>query len=278
VRPLVSDDDMGKFPFTNADVENVELARQIVLERLRTDKSYDYIDQGVGTYDHIVDFDSAQLRVALLNLVRQVLWELLCQGVLTPGTDSNNPDLPRFRITPHGREVLEASGPVPYDPTGYVAGVRARAQTCIREVALSYLAHAVDAFNKQSFVATTLLLGVSAEAAFLDLLDVIRTNLKNPNDAHKIPGRPDRISPQHAWVMARFDSIPRADKAALPESVAMNLRSLLTLIRLERNELGHPQLAPPAVTREQAYLYLSLYPALVTDIELFAEFCRNRGL
>jgi hypothetical protein len=67
VRPLVSDDDMGKFPFTNADVENVELARQIVLERLRTDKSYDYIDQGVGTYDHIVDFDSAQLRVALLN-------------------------------------------------------------------------------------------------------------------------------------------------------------------------------------------------------------------
>jgi hypothetical protein len=269
---------MAKFPFTNADADNVELVRQIVLHRLRTDPTYSHLDPFAGGYDQLVDFESPPLRVTLFNLVRQVLWELLCQGVLTPGTDSSNPDLPLFHITPHGQKVLAAGGPVPYDPTGYIDDVRSRAQACIGKVVLSYLAHAVDAFNKQSFVAATLLLGISAEAAFLDLLDVIRAHLKNPNDANKIPGRPDKISPQHAWVMARFDSIPKADKAALPESVAMSLRSLLTLIRLERNELGHPQFAPPAVTREQAYLYLSLYPALITDIEVFADFCRSRGV
>src|SRR5262245_22745435 len=197
---------MGKFPFTNADVENVELARQIVLQRLRTDKSYGHIDTGVGTYDHIVDFDSAELRVALLNLVRQVLWELLCQGSSRPARIRAIPTSHSFASHRTAGRYSKRAAPFPTtrQVTSQASGFRAR--TCIGEVALSYLAHAVDAFNKQSFVATTLLLGVSAEAAFLDLLDVIRTNLKNPNDAHKIPGRPDRISPQHAWVMAPFDS------------------------------------------------------------------------
>lgn len=269
---------MAKFPFSNDDFENVELVRQIVIHRLRTESTYRHLDSGVGTYDHLVDFSHDRLKSRFLVLARQVLWEFLCQGILAPGSDSSNLNLPFFRVTPYGDRVLAATGPVPYDPSGYLGEVRNRARASVGPVAIAYVEHALDAFNKRSFVAAVLLLGVSAEAAFLDLLDVIRCHLKDPNDAKKIAGRSDQISPQHAWVVARFDSIPAALRRTLPESVGMSLRSLLTLIRLQRNELGHPQLAAPAVSREQAFLHLSLYPLLVSDIEAFADFCRANGL
>jgi hypothetical protein len=49
---------MAKFPFTDADIDNVELVRQMVLHRLRTDATYSDLGGAVGTYDQLVEFES----------------------------------------------------------------------------------------------------------------------------------------------------------------------------------------------------------------------------
>jgi hypothetical protein len=49
---------MAKFPFTDADIDNVELVRQMVLHRLRTDATYSHLGGAVGTYDQLVEFES----------------------------------------------------------------------------------------------------------------------------------------------------------------------------------------------------------------------------
>jgi hypothetical protein len=206
------------------------------------------------------------------------MWQLMIQGVITPGMNESNLDLPHFRVTDYGHKVLEAERLLPHDPAGYIEELRAAATTIIGQVTIVYLEEALRCFNAGCHVASVLLLGVAAESVFLQLCNVIESSLKDDADRQEFASK-IKIKPKHRWIIQKYQGLPYSVRRnQLPESLDVTLISLYELIRRQRNDLGHPQENPPDLDREEAFIFFRLFPGFVSDAEAFAKYCQENGI
>ena len=209
-------------------------------------------------------------------LANEIMWQLMFQGVILPGWDANNPQLPHFHVTDYGREVLQAGRFAPHDPAGYLEELAAAAKSVVGQASRAYVEESLRCFNAGCHVASVLLLGVAAEAVLLELCTVARSVVSGAEQ-----GKFDRlrgVKGRHRWIVSKYESLPRARRSGLSESLDLTLTSLYELIRRQRNELGHPQVVPPSMDREQAFIYFRLFPGFVRDVEGFAQDLQANGL
>ena len=61
-------------------------------------------------------------------LLNEILWELLRQGILAPGKNSLNPDLPFIHVTDYGTRCLDAGAVIAHDPDRYIEHLRAETE------------------------------------------------------------------------------------------------------------------------------------------------------
>ncbi len=153
---------MTAITFGVDDFDNLELVRSIVLRRLKEDRSW---QQFYDNWDSRgaagrVEFAQNNHRDQFMVLVDEVMWQLLMQGVITPGINAHNPGLPWFRTTRYGKQVLEAERFVAHDPTGYLKELRASFNTIAPDVAVAYVEEALRCFTSGCHVAAVLLLGL----------------------------------------------------------------------------------------------------------------------
>jgi hypothetical protein len=263
--------------FRDEDFRNLELVRHVVLRRLREDAEWHQFDR---TWDEraqdFVRFEPSRLRDRFIVLANEVLWQLIIQGVVTVGYNAGNPNLPWFRVTDYGQQVLEAERFVPHDPTGYIDELGAITGPLNTAVAVSYAEEALVCFLAGCNVAASLLLGVAAEAAFNALCDSVRPTLQTvdqPSLELNVP-----VRPRHRWLVGRYENLPGAERRRLPESLDVTLTSLYDLIRRQRNELGHPQPQPPQTTREEAFVFFRLLPTFIEDAQALAQYCATNPI
>lgn len=268
--------------FTKDDFDNLEMVRQIVLRRLKEDRRNfnQFYQEWDARTERYVTFDEPRAQVSgrFYMLLDEVLWQLIVQGVITPGKDPSNPTFPWFRLTSHGKKVLEAERFIPHDPTGYLDEVKRVAKSVVGQAALTYLEEALRCFTSGCPLASVLLLGIAAEAVLLRLCEVARNALSDSKEQSNFD-QLQWVKAKHRWLVDKYDSLPTQDRRAhLPESLEVTLTSLYELIRRQRNELGHPQEQPPAIDRELAFVYLKLFPSFIKDAEAFATYCENHSL
>lgn len=199
--------------------------------------------------------------------VRIILWEFIMQGILVPGMDAPNPNLPWISLTPYGKECLKSGGgPLPYDPDGYL-------QTLSEEIPgldpdiLVYITESLQCFRRGLMLASTVMLGVAAEKAALLLFEAFI-------DAHGDASRKEelnrKITKQRMFktmyenFRKYLDALP---KSYLPSNIAEDLEVQLdavqSWIRTCRNDAGHP--TGRTIRREQAF----------ANLQLFRPFCRR---
>lgn len=65
---------------------------------------------------------------------RQIVWELILEGILAIGLNEMNPNFPFVSVTEHGKEVLKSGQTLPYDPDGYLKRARASSDTLFVQV------------------------------------------------------------------------------------------------------------------------------------------------
>ncbi|MFH1085775.1 MAG: hypothetical protein V1772_08450, partial [Chloroflexota bacterium] len=195
-----------------------------------------------------------------------VVFRLLVQGILAPGRDESNLTLPLFHLTAYGRQVLACSGAVPYDPSGYLDNIR---NVTPRPVLLAYAEEAVACFNAGCFNAAVFFLGVACES----LLVEIHSSLRSARARADAP-----IKKKHGELLSLFTNLPNQEKDNLPETLDIQLGAIYDLVRRQRNSLGHPQSAPPAMDQKQAFSFFMVFPELVRDIEAFGQYCVQNGL
>lgn len=265
--------------FTDDDHNNLELVREIVLDRLRRDNRWNQFDYDWAHTENFVESAERRLRNRFVVLANEVMWHLVIQGVITPGLNASNPTLPFFRITAYGQKVLEERRFSPHDPTRYLEDVRAAAKTTVGQVTISYVEEALRCFNAGCHVAAVLLLGVAAESVFWELSDHVSRALKKAAEKKTFDELPENVKTRHRWIVDKFENLPKkVRREHLPESLDITLKSLGDLIRRQRNALGHPQLNLPAVDRELAFVFFKLFPTYVKDLEVFADYIRTYGL
>lgn len=271
---------MSKINFDPDEEGGLELARAIVLERLRNDRNWNQYDHSGSGFDRFVEYvgDPGHGRQKLVSLAQDVLWEFMIQGVVAPGLNVGNPNLPFFHITDYGGRVLIEGEFLPHDPTGYLERFRNEAPSLDSTVE-SYLAESLNCFTRGSLIASVVMLGVASERTFQLLCDSLLNAIADTTEKSKFQEILDKraMKPKMDWVLNKIQAMQSKSPRPLPDNVNIMLASIFDFIRCQRNDLGHPQEEPRKVTREDAYVNLRIFPSYSKMVnQVIAYFNHNQ--
>ena len=198
------------------------------------------------------------------ELVRDVFWDLFRQGVITLGMNNANSNWPWFRLSHFGQKTLASQSPWRFhDTSSYMALVLREAPDLSKQAAV-YLEEAVQAFYAQCLLASCVMLGVAAEAEFLRLLE----------DCGKLPKIGNRFSRASnermisekikKFLVVIGDIRTSLDNKQATEDLDINFFNIQSVLRIARNEAGHP--SPSNPSRENVYVHLQLFIPFVRQL------------
>ena len=201
---------MSKIKFDPNEKGGLELAREIILERLRNDTNWNQFDISGTGYDRYVEYigDPYQGKEKLQFLAQDVLWEFMIQGIIAPGLNVSNPNLPWFHITDYGKKVLASGEFLPHDPTGYLERFHNEITNPDPTVE-SYLSESLNCFTRGNFIASVVMLGIASERAFLLLCESLLSAIADPTKKSKFRKILElrAIKPKMDWVSNKIQAI-----------------------------------------------------------------------
>ncbi len=194
-----------------------------------------------------------------VDVLHTVVWGLINEGVIVPGIPGKTASQgwPWFYVSRYGHRVLEEEGPVPHDPTGYVAKLRESIPD-LDDVTVLYVIEALECFRVGRNLPTAVMVGVAAESALERLADAMEHWLPT-KEADKIKGHRKRRSTRgmaeemRKRLMVRKGTVQEVEK--LLDTHAFDVEAL---IRDTRNTAGHP--TGTEIDRDDAYSLLRLLP------------------
>jgi hypothetical protein len=192
------------------------------------------------------------------EFVRDVFWDLFRQGFITLGSNNSNPMWPHFRLSPFGQTALEQQSPWRFHSVGsFVDLVR---QECpdIGDQTITYLGESVAAFYADCMLASCVMLGVAAESEFLRLIETAVSSQSHPKQFSSLSK--DKFI--RAKIVEFQSLLAPISRTLTPrnqfEDLDINLSLIQSVLRIARNEAGHPSGAP-APNREQVYVFLQMF-------------------
>lgn len=201
-------------------------------------------------------FVNTRMHPQTSDFFREVFWDLFRQGIIIPGIDSANENLPFFSVTAHGHRVLKGQQPYYfYDVESYERVLRTNIPA-IDGLTLLYLKEAMQAFRSNCLLSASVMLGVATEHLFMVLLEIIE---KHPihqatyKNVFKERTLLQRFSKFRALLGQDMKSLP----TAVREDLDVTFDGILTVIRNHRNESGHP--SGKFIDRETCYVLLHLF-------------------
>lgn len=200
--------------------------------------------------------------------VWEALWGLVGEGLLyldTAGQQSST-DNWRWCLSADGRHVVKGGTWEPRDSQGYLARIRGEIPDLDNLVAL-YITEALRAFNGRCYLAASVMLGVAAERAFLVMAQSygVSSMAGAPAIARELAKRGNYFA---LWREFRKRIEPvRQD---LPNGLAdaLTLDAVADLIRLTRNEVGHP--TGRQIDEDTARVHLTIAPIYLRKMQLLS--------
>lgn len=193
-------------------------------------------------------------------LVSEIIWELLLQGVIAPGFNDSNLQLPFIHLTEYGKECIEAGEYIPQDKEGYLSRLQADIGRDIDDIVLLYLRESLQTFARGSYLSSVLTLGVASERC-VDLLETACAEaISNPE---KKSAFAKSIKNSGRSVKRRFDTVRELLLGQdltpeLKDALDIQLSGIFTLMRYTRNDAGHP--TGRVFDRDTAHAGLLLFP------------------
>lgn len=259
-----------------------EQMRSLVLEALTTCQSgsTSEIDQKVAElvvkHGH-VQHDHSQFRYSLprdeTDRVADIYWDLLVEGIVRPGrSDGMNSGLAWFHVTDHGKSILRGLASSPYDPDGYLTGLSSSIAS-IDPVILTYLNESLRTFRIGCYLSSTISLGCASEKAILQLIDTLASvqpatsNFKSKTDGKHIK---TQFEEMNKLLTGKYQpTMPQE----LRDSLDIYLNGIFTLLRIQRNDAGHP--SGKTVDREEAHANLSLFQGYLKRVYNVMDWVRT---
>lgn len=229
--------------------------RPVVLEALRREPAAGFI----GVQNRVATLAPAYSPHDALML-REIIWELLVQGVLAPGLSSANHDFPWIHVTEYGKRSLEAGDILPHDPDGYLGRLQQQVGQPLDGIVLTYVRESLLTFLAGRYLAATVMLGVASERCVDLLIEAYLNAVANASQKAAFEGKVKRAGRS---VKRRFDALRDellglALPAELADALDIQLSGIFTLIRYSRNNAGHP--TGQKTDRDVAYGNLLLFP------------------
>lgn len=190
--------------------------------------------------------------------VRQIIWEFILQGILAIGLNETNPNFPFVSITEYGKEVLKSGQTLPYDPDGYLKKLKTEIPNLDPLIEM-YLCESLQAYLKGLMFSSAVMLGVASEEAFLTLLEALTNALTDPQKKQRFLSLQDSIQTKRKFDQSKSEIM--AIRSTLPRELSEDLESqfdgIFNLIRVTRNDAGHP--TGRRIERGVQYTHLHLF-------------------
>jgi hypothetical protein len=174
-------------------------------------------------------------------VLQELIWELVVQNIITPGSNWSNPNLPFFRVTNYGARCIQENTILPHDYGAYLQAIR-DVTTQTDDIFFLYLGESVDAFNKGLYISSVVNLGVASERLIELLVEVLKDALAteaNKTKYEQAIKKAHHIAYQFNEVFSRLVG----NKTKLPSDISQDLdmlKALVDIVRRERNDGGHP--------------------------------------
>lgn len=198
--------------------------------------------------------------------VWEALWSLVGDGLIyldTAGQGSGT-DNWQWSLSADGHRVAKGGSWEPRDPDGYLDRLR-REIPDLDDLIELYLTEALQSFNGRCYLATSVMLGVAAERAFLVMAQSYATSSMAGAPAMAKELAKPRSNYFALWTEFRKRIEPvRHD---LPDGLAdaLTLDAIADLIRLTRNEVGHP--TGRQIDEDTARVHLTIAPAYLRKMQ-----------
>jgi len=192
---------------------------------------------------------NAQDAEVLLELIH----EFIVSNVLMTAMNKDNIGWPWLGVTSHGAQVLGSEGPPVYDHDGYLAELDSRVAD-LDSVVRRYISESLQAFQRNLFYASVVMLGCASERAIRLLIEAYVNAIDDEKNRAKLQGRIGNrdISTAYSEFRKSFDSTRSSiPKDTLSKDFDIHVDSVFTFARLLRNSIVHPD-AMPNVTSAMA--------------------------
>jgi len=227
----------SKIPFNPAEPD-IEAVREIVFARLRQEPDWQQLDQTGQGFENYVEYVGTPHAGVLAFQAQEVFWQFLIEGILAPGMNSSNMNLPWFHRTKYGEKVISEQTPTPHDPTGYLRRINENSSNP-DDTVVAYLSESLFSFRRGNLVASTVMLGIAAERVFLLVCQSMLNALESETEKRKLENILKRFSmkPKLDWVHKKIQNLQENRVFGLPENSTLMLTTIYDLIRNQRNEL-----------------------------------------
>jgi hypothetical protein len=186
------------------------------------------------------------------------LWQMLSDGLVWINYQQSAPENWQWKLTERGIRAAKDKDYDPDDPESFLLRLRQRIQD-LDDLVIRYTSEAVHSYHSACYLACAVMVGVASERAF-QLLGEAFVSWPPAGGAEAF----QRIfeSPRQNYV-AKFREFRKAlepQRANLPadlrDNLALTLDSVLDLLRVMRNEAGHP--TGREIDRDEAYVDLQM--------------------
>jgi hypothetical protein len=210
-----------------------------------------------------------------LQQINELLWSMVGQGLLY--IDMSQPAHENWtrQFSSDGRAVRTDAEINPDDPQGYLNRVREMVPAA-SDTTMMYLDEAVGSYTGRRYLASAVMLGVAAEGAFLEMAESFADWLPT-NEGQNFRNVLENERQVYLAKSGEFRKRVEHRKAQLPAELAdgMSLRldSVLDLLRIYRNDAGHP--TGKRIGREDAFINLQMAARLLQNLYALRSFFKS---
>ena len=206
-----------------------------------------------------------------LQLIAQTLWSLLGRGLIYIDIWQPAPENWAWVLTDEGVASAKDEQFNPDDPERYMERLRSNTPD-LSDLVSVYADEAIRCYTHGCYLASAVMLGVASEAAFMEMAQESVTWLQSDGLAlKKVLDNPRQL---YVKKFEEFRKRIEPRKADLPNDLAdgMNLTfdAVLDLLRIRRNDSGHPTGRP--MSREDQYISLHMFGRYLQRLYQFRAF------
>ena len=204
--------------------------------------------------------------------IQQAIWALVSRGLAYLDMSQSAPENWSLELTTAGAAVLRDERYNPDDPSGYLTDLYT-AVPRLSAVAKVYIQDAVNSYYHQSYLASTVMLGVAAEAVFLDVAAAFATWIDGKTGQNLTRYLQDvkvayiqRFEEFRKRLITASPQLP----AQLSDGLDLQMNAVLDLLRANRNDAGHP--TGIQLEREDCFVNLRIFARLAERMYALKSF------
>jgi hypothetical protein len=208
------------------------------------------------------------------ELIAQTLWSLVGRGLIYIDMWQPAPENWEWRLTETGTSATKDEQFNPDDPELYMARLRSNTPNMSDLVAV-YAAEAVRCYTHECYLASAVMLGVASEAAFMEMAESSVLWLQSSS----VTLKKFLDDPRQPYVRKFEEFRKRIEprKADLPDELSdgmsLTFDTVLDLLRIRRNDSGHPTGKP--MLRADQYSSLQMFGRYLQRLYQFRAFFQS---